>query len=226
MVDELVQAESILIWAFVITYIWGFLAYFVFTGKNVNKSAALATSGIIALFFVCCGFLINWLSARIGISMFTLIILAIIMGGLIIRDIYRAKPDSKGILLFIVYLVILMYITFFSRMDGSLDYQIKLSITDMFTEFMTVKRLSHFVLNTVMFIPVGFFFTLLKPSRYKSIRFGFVGLYLSLLIETTQLLSKHGECDIADLISNTLGMILGILVYKVISTITKKDVQF
>ena len=67
--------------------------------------------------------------------------------------------------------------------------------------------------NIIMFMPIGFFTALLwKLSNKKVIAIGF---FFSLLIESCQLFLTRGT-DIDDLILNTIGTILGLLLYKII----------
>lgn len=72
--------------------------------------------------------------------------------------------------------------------------------------------LINFLGNIIMFMPIGFFTALLwKLSNKKVIAIGF---FFSLLIESCQLFLTRGT-DIDDLILNTIGTILGLLLYKI-----------
>ena len=65
--------------------------------------------------------------------------------------------------------------------------------------------------NIVMFIPIGFFIKLLwNCSDEKVVLYGFL---ISLFIEMTQIFVGR-EIDVDDLILNTLGTIIGVLLYK------------
>lgn len=70
-------------------------------------------------------------------------------------------------------------------------------------------------LNTAVFVPWGF----LLPALYKPFRkFRWIflgGIGMSLAIEVTQLLGKIGVFETDDLIFNTLGTILGFIMYKI-----------
>ena len=74
--------------------------------------------------------------------------------------------------------------------------------------------LINFVGNIVMFIPFGLFIPLLwKTSGKKTV---FIGFCVSLFVEISQLFLTRGT-DIDDLMLNTTGVLLGLLLYKVIS---------
>lgn len=72
--------------------------------------------------------------------------------------------------------------------------------------------LINFLGNIIMFMPIGFFLPLLwHLSNKKVITLGFV---FSLVIEICQIFLPRGT-DIDDLILNTMGTILGLLLYKI-----------
>jgi len=71
-----------------------------------------------------------------------------------------------------------------------------------------------YVLNIVMFVPFGFLTSKIvgkMNSTYHTILFGFG---FSLLIEISQLLTHRGT-DVDDLIMNTMGAVLGWMVYRI-----------
>lgn len=74
--------------------------------------------------------------------------------------------------------------------------------------------LINFLGNIIMFMPIGFLISLLwKVSNKKVIISGFS---ISILIEFCQLFLDRGT-DIDDLILNTLGTILGLIFYHILS---------
>ena len=68
------------------------------------------------------------------------------------------------------------------------------------------------ILNVIMMIPLGFFYPLLFNEKFsKTIAITFL---LSLCIELIQpLLSSYRVADISDVITNTLGGLIGCLIY-------------
>lgn len=69
------------------------------------------------------------------------------------------------------------------------------------------------IVNMIMFIPVGVFSFLWKKGAKFSM---LLGIGLSLIIESLQLLTKRGTFDVDDLIMNTLGALAGYLLSKLI----------
>lgn len=79
-----------------------------------------------------------------------------------------------------------------------------------------------FILNIIMLAPFGMYLPLLS-TKYQSVKkVAFMGLYISLSFEVTQLLIRiilgNGRStDINDLIANTLGTVIGFLIIRKIS---------
>lgn len=73
--------------------------------------------------------------------------------------------------------------------------------------------LINFLGNIIMFMPIGFFLPLLWDLSNKKVIV--IGFCFSLFIECCQLFLTRGT-DIDDLILNTIGTILGLLLYRII----------
>lgn len=65
--------------------------------------------------------------------------------------------------------------------------------------------------NVVMFIPLGFLLPKTYPKLKKFFRWLFWVIVLIVLVETLQLITGLGSCDIDDLILNVSGALLGYL---------------
>ncbi len=76
--------------------------------------------------------------------------------------------------------------------------------------------------NVLVFVPLGVYISLLKKDGnfWKKI---FPIFLLSLAYEVTQYIFAIGATDITDLIANTLGGILGIVVYEIFLIIFKRE---
>lgn len=135
--------------------------------------------------------------------------------------------QRTGFLLFILYVLLLMYFLFFSEGYGRVaqaerEYRYNL------VPFVEIKRfwnyreqLGIFAVftnifgNVLGFIPYGFILPVLHPG----LRSGFVtilsGFFLSLCVETIQLITKVGCFDVDDMILNTLGAVIGYLLFAI-----------
>lgn len=73
------------------------------------------------------------------------------------------------------------------------------------------------LLNVAMFVPIGFLLGMIKGKKWKSITV--IGLIISFLVESGQLLTNvfigynFRTADVNDLIFNTVGTVVGVLIY-------------
>ena len=81
-----------------------------------------------------------------------------------------------------------------------------------------------YALNVVMFFPFGFLAPLIWKNMRRYSRVLIAGFGFSLLIELSQLLCLRGT-DVDDLIMNTLGALIGFLLYKAGVRLTKSRYQ-
>lgn len=142
----------------------------------------------------------------------------------------RIKNLSWG--LFIIYLAGMAYFLFFSeqlRRSGADNYRYNLEA------FQEIKRawycfqtgnMQYFFLNVVMnvaaFAPFGFFLPIISTRHKKFISVFLLSLELTLAIESLQLFFKVGIFDVDDIIMNTLGGVIGYLVYYIVRNMERK----
>ncbi|MCL2746853.1 MAG: VanZ family protein [Coriobacteriia bacterium] len=81
--------------------------------------------------------------------------------------------------------------------------------------------LFYFALNVLMTIPLGLFLAALWPSMRSLVRIAATGLLFSLAIELSQLFTLRGS-NVDDLIANTLGAVIGYLIYGAFSAVLVK----
>lgn len=128
------------------------------------------------------------------------------------------RQINKGaLLLFMLYLLMLSYVTVFSRKDRvQTDILLRFDSIQEAINRRSLEPLEHLWLNVVLFIPAGALFAAIDPPRFAHL--GVVlpmGMLLTTVIETTQLLLRIGQCDLEDLVANTLGACLGLLVFRI-----------
>ena len=125
--------------------------------------------------------------------------------------------NKTALVMFLLYLLMVSYFTVFSR-RGKVQTDILLSF-DSIQEAMnrhSLAPLQHLWLNIVMFVPIGALFAAIHPSLARVSTVLPLGMLLTTIIETTQLLMRNGQCDLEDLAANTVGALLGLLLYKLI----------
>ena len=146
-------------------------------------------------------------------------------------------------LIFLVYLALLSYVVFFSRSAAQdyllhitfyenlnnsikIDFGILELIKIFFTEgpaealrHVKIVNMDDFMqvyLNIVMFVPLGYLLPYVFDWYRKgniTLKVGITSFLATLLIENIQLITKRGFYDCDDLISNTLGGLLGQYLY-------------
>lgn len=127
--------------------------------------------------------------------------------------------------IFIAYIAILTYFLFFSerygRDTGLSDYRYNLTLFKELSRFITYRKqlgLESFIVNIfgniLAFTPFGILLPVVSPDNRKFINVGLLTLQFSFTIELLQLIFKVGIFDVDDLFMNTLGGILGYLIFK------------
>ena len=122
-------------------------------------------------------------------------------------------------ILFIVYFLLLTWIIVFKT-----EFSISGLVTERSINLIPFKEsvivngkisFSEIINNAIVFIPVGVF-TAMLADNWKFIKMAAVPFGISLVYEIIQYIFAVGACDITDLINNTLGGIVGILIFKLL----------
>ena len=125
----------------------------------------------------------------------------------------KTLPKKKILLffLFVVYLFLLIYATFFERSTaygGYANFHPFRAWRDAWNQFSSQDWL-NVLLNVAMFLPLGFCIPLLFRRAQKAYIPLFAGFVVSFLIEFFQLVTGKGLCDVDDLLCNTAGACFG-----------------
>lgn len=143
------------------------------------------------------------------------------------------KRKSKKInkffawILFTIYIGTLFYFMFFSEHYGRtvmyLDYKYNLKPFREIRRFWVYRGqlgLESVVVNlfgnVLAFVPYGMVLPMLSEKKRNFFLVTLLTFEFSLVIETTQLITKAGCFDVDDLILNTLGGVLGYMLYKIL----------
>ena len=142
------------------------------------------------------------------------------------------KIRVLGKVLFVLYLFFLLYFLIFSDWYGrtgvSGEYRYNLVLFQEIKRFIEYrKELGSFAVftnlfgNILIFVPYGFFISMASRSRGFFMTF-FYSLGLSMCVEIFQILTKVGSFDVDDLLLNTLGGILGYILFSSCNWIRRK----
>lgn len=137
-----------------------------------------------------------------------------------------------GKILFILYIGFLIYFLFLSDWygrEGVMDeYRYNLELFREIKRFITYREqlgtfavFSNLFGNILIFMPFGFFISMASSSRgfFKTL---FCSLLLSLCVEILQLVTRVGSLDVDDLLLNTIGGVLGYIIFMICNQIRRK----
>ncbi len=137
-----------------------------------------------------------------------------------------------GKLLFILYIGFLIYFLFLSDWygrEGVLDeYRYNLELFKEIRRFVMYREqlgpfavFSNLFGNILIFMPFGFFISMASRTRgfFKTL---FYSLCLSLCVEILQLATRVGSFDVDDILLNTVGGVLGYLVFVICNLIRRR----
>ena len=142
------------------------------------------------------------------------------------------KIRTLGKVLFVLYIFFLLYFLIFSDWYGrtgvSREYQYNLVLFKEIKRFIEYREeLGAFAVftnlfgNILIFMPFGFFISMAS----RAIGFFMTLFYsfgLSLCVEVFQLLTKVGSFDVDDLLLNTIGGVLGYILFSICNTIRRR----
>lgn len=139
-------------------------------------------------------------------------------------ELNKKKRHIVAGVLFILYFVVLFYFLFFSEEMGRTyserEYHynlVPLKEIGRFLKYWKVLGMKAVLLNIVgnvlAFVPFGAFLPIFSARCRKFWRTIYYSFELSLFVELLQLIFRVGSFDVDDLLLNTLGGMLGFLVY-------------
>lgn len=129
------------------------------------------------------------------------------------RKTARAATRLLPCLVFVLYVFAVLYVTGVGTLYDLLRYGIDLGRGAVnLIPFFGSDWTTGYVLNAVMFVPLGILLPLIWPRTARLLPTAAFGFAFSLLIELSQLLNNR-TTDIDDLIMNTLGAVIGFALY-------------
>lgn len=145
----------------------------------------------------------------------------------------RKRARTVGKILFVLYVVFIVWFLIFSDWYGRAgelnEYHYNLELFKEIKRFWNYReQLGYFVMlenllgNVIIFVPFGFFLPM--ASRYQSF---FSTLYasfgFSLCVEVFQFVTRVGSFDVDDLLLNTIGGVMGHIIYLICESVGRKN---
>lgn len=136
----------------------------------------------------------------------------------------KASKVTKGwtTLLFIIYLIALYYILLL-KLGVRFSYMGE-RITNFIPFGEGLILTSENMLNVVIFVPLGIYAEILY-ERWIMGKKLLLFFSLSLLIEALQYMLRIGAFDVTDLITNTVGAVLGLMLFQAIKKVCKSSIK-
>lgn len=143
----------------------------------------------------------------------------------------RKRFRALGKILFVLYICFVFYFLIFSDWYGRTgmvrEHRYNLVLFKEIERFWQYRsQLGFFAMftnlfgNVLIFVPIGFFMPM--ASKYRSFFMTlFYSFGFSLFVEAFQLITKVGRFDVDDLFLNTLGGILGYIVFVICNAIRR-----
>lgn len=127
-------------------------------------------------------------------------------------------------ILFWLYIFALVYFLFFAEMLGraevSRTYHYNLVLFREIRRFWVYRKqlgllatVMNLAGNILIFVPFGFLIPTISRRLRGFFRVALIGFELSLVVECVQLVTKTGSFDVDDMLLNTIGSMIGYLVY-------------
>ena len=121
------------------------------------------------------------------------------------------KINVSIFLCFIIYIMVLLYITLLGRLSEQTNM---VSVCPLWSYVEIIKEgnqklACQIFYNILAFIPLGFFLPFLVRQMQYIWKVILCGFLFSTIIEFVQYLFHLGWCDIDDIINNTMGVALG-----------------
>ena len=210
----------------------GYLALLKYVHDHAENRSSFPMLAVILLLIygAICGGLVMVLS-RMGSMEFTFMglmmlgaVLAVLAMIVYIMKYFR-NIRKTWLAMLVMYVLVVGYLTIFNR-KGQQDTSIIAGFPSILKalETGTVAPLNHMLLNLVLFIPVGFLIPMLYPRRLNDLLLVVAaGAALSVSIESIQLLLRMGQCDVEDIVANTLGSLLGLVCYRMYRRFFQSD---
>lgn len=190
-----------------------------------NQKAIPAVVMILVAMLLCFGGVLFYLMYNIGDSGFTLyaaltLLSVTMLGWLLYFGITCFRQmNKKALVLFLTYLLAVLFVTLLSRngASNSTDIQMELFVgVQKALRTHSMEPVQHMLLNIALFVPLGLLFPMIHKELQSWLSVVTSGMMLSTMIETIQLTAGLGICDIDDILANTLGTIVGYLLFRVV----------
>ncbi len=152
---------------------------------------------------------------------FSVMLIALAGTGYVIYRCVKEKQHMQwmALLLFLCYCVLVVTVTILIRRGTETMAVNMIPFTHVIKAINTgsMKSLEGDILNILLFVPFGFLLPQINKQVFRKAIFVLIlGFAASTIIETIQLMFHLGYCDINDIITNSLGAVIGYWISKAV----------
>ncbi len=129
------------------------------------------------------------------------------------------KQRKRTVIWLVVYICIMYQLTFFNRETGSrsgISFELNWGRVD--GDYISIRQVIYNVLNVFLFVPLGWLYGCLKKNAALGNRLLMCTLYAfltSFVIECIQLATQKGYFELTDIVTNTAGGFIGVVLVSV-----------
>ena len=142
---------------------------------------------------------------------------------MVLVTVEKKKLARRGIkVIFYLYIIVIFYFVLLSerygRDTGYDTSHVNLVLFKEINRFWTYTEavVTNLFGNIFAFSPFGFMIPIVINKKKAFFRAVFATSFFSLVIETSQLIMKVGVFDVDDLLMNTVGGLIGYMIYRVV----------
>ena len=128
---------------------------------------------------------------------------------------------SSYVMLMLYHTVIGRYSQTYYRYDGEI-----FSVFKSLAESFTMAEFLHLVINLSMIIPVSFMLMIILRVPYRILWVFDTTVALVLLIELLQFFTRAGTLQFDDILCNTVGTVIGIIIFYIAKFIYKRNKNY
>lgn len=128
------------------------------------------------------------------------------------------------LLILLIYIFVVLYITLINRVVG-----IRRSMLTPFWELRTMLQSHNYKYwlgqiggNLIMLFPLGIMLPIVC-DKFRSAKTVAAAFAFSIFIETTQYVTGRGLCEFDDVFHNTLGALIGYLIFRLVYDLIQKN---
>lgn len=146
----------------------------------------------------------------IGALLLMILILLNTMWHLIKKEILISVSQAIYIVIFTAYMFTILELSYFSRITGSRN---SVSLIFLETWGNSIQSKAYVIENVLMMVPFGILLPIILKSARNALCCVPLGFMFSTCLEYAQFYSQRGHMQVDDIVMNTIGTVVGFIVY-------------